>query len=110
MRYLDDNDEIVRWSSEEMYVPYRKPTTKKLHRYFPDMIFTNVHGETYMIEIKPHSQTKMPTFSGKSSKPTKRFMREAVEYAINEAKWEAAKEYCRKRGWKFDIVTEKDLT
>jgi len=30
-------------------------------------------------------------------------------YAKNTAKWKAAEEYCRKKGWKFKILSEKDI-
>ena len=30
-------------------------------------------------------------------------------YNINQAKWKAAKEYCKERNWEFEIWTEKEL-
>jgi hypothetical protein len=42
-------------------------------------------------------------------KQKKTFITEATTYVINQAKWEAAKKYADKRGWKFTILTEKDL-
>ena len=36
MRYLDQNSSIVKWSSEEVVVPYRSPLDGRVHRYFPD--------------------------------------------------------------------------
>jgi hypothetical protein len=30
-------------------------------------------------------------------------------WAINQAKWEACREYCKDRGWEFKIFTEKEL-
>ena len=38
MRYCDRNDNIIEWGSEEIFIPYFDPTTKKLRRYFPDFI------------------------------------------------------------------------
>jgi hypothetical protein len=32
-----------------------------------------------------------------------------MTWGINTAKWKAAEEYCRDRGWKFQIFTEKEL-
>jgi hypothetical protein len=34
---------------------------------------------------------------------------ESLTYLKNEAKWKAASEYCKDRGWEFKIVTEKEL-
>jgi hypothetical protein len=32
-----------------------------------------------------------------------------VTYAVNDAKWRAATEYCKDRKWQFKILTEKEL-
>jgi hypothetical protein len=32
-----------------------------------------------------------------------------MTWGVNEAKWKAADAYCKDRGWKFVVVTEKDL-
>jgi hypothetical protein len=59
MRYLDGNDSILRWSSEEIIIPYRSPIDGKVHRYFPDFWVKTSQGET-LIEIKSKIQTKPP--------------------------------------------------
>ena len=59
MRYLDGNDSILKWSSEEIIIPYRSPIDGKVHRYFPDFWVKTSQGET-LIEIKPKIQTKPP--------------------------------------------------
>ena len=59
-----------------------------------------------MVEVKPLRQTKQPK---KQKKQTKAYITEVVTYAINQAKWEAAKEYCKDRGWEFMLITEKEL-
>ena len=50
MRYLDGNDSILKWSSEEIIIPYRSPIDGKVHRYFPDFWIKTAQGET-LIEI-----------------------------------------------------------
>jgi hypothetical protein len=35
-KFLDDNPNVLRWSSEEIVIPYVKPTDGKVHRYYPD--------------------------------------------------------------------------
>lgn len=32
-----------------------------------------------------------------------------MTWGVNEAKWKAAEEYCKDRGWKFIIMTEHEL-
>ena len=32
-----------------------------------------------------------------------------MTYETNLAKWKYAREYCKQRGWKFLILTEKDI-
>lgn len=111
MLYLDSRPEIVSWCSEEVVIPYRSPIDGKIHRYFPDFLVTKINREgkkeTTLIEVKPSKQTSPPTKTkGKSQKV---FMSEVFEWGKNKAKWEAANEYCKDRGWKFEIFTEKEL-
>ena len=47
--------------------------------------------------------------SGGKWKKTKKYITEVVTYGVNQAKWKAAEEFCEKRGWKFKVLTEKDL-
>lgn len=110
MRYLDQHDSVVEWSSEEIIIPYISPIDKRVHRYFPDfwVKMKTVEGaiNTVIIEIKPSSQTKVPQ---KPEKMTRRFINEARTYSVNQAKWKAAKEFCEDRKWEFKVLTEKEL-
>ena len=111
MLYLDSRPEIVSWSSEETIIPYRSPLDGKIHRYFPDFIVTKINKqgkrETTLIEVKPYKQTIPPKKTkGKSNKT---FITEVHTWGVNEAKWKAAKEFCKDRGWNFEIFTEKEL-
>jgi hypothetical protein len=36
MKMLDANENILEWSSEGIAIPYVKPTTGRVHRYYPD--------------------------------------------------------------------------
>lgn len=115
-RWIDQHPDVTYWQSEEIIVPYLSPKDNKIHRYFPDLVFELVkNGKkyTYMIEIKPASQTRPPDPRRRNATPTgrvsTRFLREAATYAINDAKWEAAKKYCAQKGWIFKIWDEKSL-
>ena len=108
MVYCDKNQNILEWASEEIAIPYRSPIDNRVHRYFPDFYMkvkeTNGKIKNYVIEVKPAKQTKPPK---KPKRQTKGYIREAYEYAKNQAKWKMAKEYCADRQWEFKVVTEK---
>jgi hypothetical protein len=110
MMYLDTHPDIMQWSSEEFYIPYRSPIDGKLHKYFPDFYVKkkNVSGviESLVIEVKPKKQVLPPKVK---KEVDKKYLREVKTYGINSAKWKAAKEYCELKKWKFIIMTEKEL-
>jgi hypothetical protein len=65
---------------------------------------------TLVIEVKPERYTKEPQRKlKKNQQPTKAFINEVRTWGINNAKWEAARNFCKSRGWKFIIMTEKQL-
>ncbi len=105
-QFLDNNPNILRWSSEEFYIPYIKPTDGKPHRYFPDywIEYKNRDGEIVqeVLEVKPSNQV----YPSQKKRLTNY---DRVTYAINVSKWKAATEFCKKRGVKFRILTEKQI-
>ena len=110
MVYCDINTKILEWGSEEIALPYISPHDSRVHRYFPDF-YIKVQENTgkikrYLIEVKPLKQTTKPK---KPKRQTKGYIREAFEYARNQAKWKAAREYCADRMWEFKVITEKEL-
>jgi len=106
MKYLDRQPEVLRWSSEEIIIPYRSPIDNRVHRYYPDFWVKTDQGES-LIEIKPKKQTKPPKSNPKHKR---RYLKEVKTWGINEAKWKAAQEFCEHRGWKWQIITEDTLT
>ena len=111
MVYCDKNDAILEWGSEEIIVPYLSPWDNKVHRYMIDnyIVFKDKEGKKnkILIEIKPSSQTKKPKQRKYARKKT--ILYERKMYVQNIAKWEAAKKYASKKGYKFIILTEKEL-
>lgn len=108
MTYFDTHPDIIRWASEEIAIKYISPKDLKPHRYFPDFLIeckTKNGLEKFLIEVKPKAQTVPP----KPSKNKKRFINETVTYAVNTAKWNAAKLWCEKHNVKFVIMTEHEL-
>jgi hypothetical protein len=110
LKYCDTNVNILEYASEELAIPYRSPVDGRIHRYFPDAYIKVKEPDgsikKYLIEIKPHKQTMPPA---KPKRQTKGYIYEAYEYAKNQSKWEAAREYCKDKGWIFKVITEHDL-
>ena len=109
-QYCDINESILEWGSEEFWIPYKSPVDNRTHRYFPDFIIKVKEStgqiKTYVIEVKPRKQTKAPR---KKKNVTKAYLHECKTYAINQAKWSAANEWCKDRKIEFTIITEKEL-
>lgn len=110
MNYFDQNENVLKWSSEELAIPYISPIDKRWHRYYPDFVIQVLDEQnrvkTIMIEVKPEKQTKPPQ---PRKRTTKRYIQEVKDWGINSSKWIAAQEYCADRKWEFKILTEKEL-
>ncbi len=112
VKYLDRSENIISWSSEEICVVYKSPVDNRNHRYFPDvyMKYINPKGKVKeaLVEIKPfHEAQDKPYLTEGMSEKTKYYT--VKTWTTNQAKWKYAREYCRKRGWSFQVITERDL-
>lgn len=111
LKYLDSHPSILKWSSEEIKIPYVKPTTGRVHTYFVDFKVTRLTKAgkhvTALIEVKWSTATVPPKVP---KKKTRRYMREQTDWLINQAKWAEAKKICDKNGWEWIIMTEKQLS
>ncbi len=110
MVYCDNNPSIIEWGSEEIIIPYRSPIDKKVHRYFPDFYIKykdkNAKIVREIIEVKPKKYLSPPK---EPKRRTKRYITEVSNYIINQAKFEAAEEFCNERKLSFRILTEEHL-
>jgi len=108
--YCDTNPNILKWASEEFSIPYVSPVDNRVHRYYPDFLIevreTSGKIKKYVVEVKPLKQTQPPK---QGKRVTKSFLYEAKTYAVNQAKWKAATEFCLDNGVEFKIITEKEL-
>ena len=108
-KWCDGNTGVIQWVSEPFAVPYYDIVKKKNRRYYPDFLIKVINRSkeisTYVIEIKPLSQVVAPV--KKSNKKT--YMNEMATYATNMSKWNAADIICKKKGWQFKIITEKEI-
>lgn len=111
LTWVDANPNVLRYASEELYIPYYFVGDSKWHRYYPDFLLQvrtkENQFQTWLVEIKPYRQTLHPNI--RRTKTPKQQLKESMEYAKNRSKWEAASAFCRDKGWRFVVVTEKDL-
>lgn len=122
MLVLDKNPNIVEWSSEKVVIPYKHPIktaqagVPQYARYFVDFYIKIKIGEIlkeYIIEVKPDKQTRQAVNHGNKKQST--LLYEQMNFAINQAKWEAAKKWCNEQQSKkrsnieFIIITEKNI-
>lgn len=107
-KWCDENKDIVKWSSEEIVVPYVYEVDQRFHRYFLDLYIEFSNGNKLLVEIKPEKETKPPSLPA-GKKKTKRYITEGLTFVKNQNKWQAADKFAKKRGWKFVIWTENEL-
>ena len=111
-QFLDNNPNVLKWASEEIAIPYLKPTDNKTHKYYPDFWITyqNKQGDIVqeLIEVKPSSQVTHTFRQSRARNPKTRLVENAIG-AINKAKWFYATKWCQERNITFRILTEKEL-
>lgn len=87
-KYCDMSENVEYWGSEILSIPYISPKDGQVHRYFPDVFVKTKDGRKFIIEIKPEKQRNNP---------------------INRAKWESARNYAKRIGAEFIVLSEKEL-
>jgi hypothetical protein len=105
MNFCDTNENVQKWASEAVQIPYRDPLTGRHTIYVPDFFiqYVDKHNKTHveLIEIKPASQAILERV-GKNKYNQAQFVK-------NQAKWASANIWCKQQGIKFRIVSENDL-
>ena len=105
MRMCDTNENISKWASESIKIPYRNPFTGKYTIYVPDffIVYADRNGKQHveLIEVKPANHTFKEQL-GKSQS-------NRAQYVLNQAKWVAARAYCKQKGMYFRVVNEGDI-
>lgn len=110
--YCDHTEKIIAWSSEPMQIPYINPISGEVKPYNVDFyvrLKTEDGYKEFIVEVKPSRQLQQP------QQPTGRITEKKMTsytnamktYLINIAKFKAAKEYAKSRGWEFIVVTEQ---
>ncbi len=114
--YCDMNPNILKWSSEPLYINYWNPIDKKEHKYFVDYYIKvkKADGsiEEWLIEIKPENQydiSKRPEEpkGNITEKKLRNYNEKLKTWITNRAKFEAATRFAEERGYKFGAINEK---
>ena len=102
-RMCDNHPAIIGWGSETHRIPYRNPLTGKNTNYVPDllMVYKDRNGGNHaeMVEIKPSNQ-----ILGEA-----RSQADKAAAVVNQAKWEAARAWCKSKGLGFRVITENEI-
>jgi len=105
MKFCDENTHITQWASEAVKIPYRNPLSGKQTIYVPDFFIAyndrNGRQHVELIEVKPSNQAVKENL-GKSKY-------NQSHWVVNQAKWAAARAWCKQNGIVFRIVTEQDM-
>jgi len=59
MIFCEMTPSVTEWGSEEIKIPYVKPSDGRVHRYVPDF-YMKMGNDKYIIEVKPERETKEP--------------------------------------------------
>jgi len=105
MKFCDENPNVSQWASEAVQIPYRDPLTGKYTIYVPDffIVYTDRNGSNRveLIEVKPENQTLKEKLG--------RSRANQAHWVRNQAKWEAARAWCKQKKIHFRVITEKDI-
>ena len=105
MKFCDEHPAISQWASEAVRIPYRNPLSGKQTIYVPDffIVYNDRVGKqrVELIEVKPENQSRREKLG--------RSKANQAHWVINQAKWEAARAWCKQKGIIFRIVTENDI-
>ena len=103
MRFCDEHASVRNWASEAVKIPYRNPLSGKFTIYVPDFFITyvNAQGKQHveLIEVKPASQTLAEA----------KTQAQKAAAVVNQAKWAAARAWCKQKGIFFRVITEGDI-
>jgi len=104
MNFLDNNNNVIRWASEAIRIPYKNPLTGKSTMYVPDFFVQyrtkNNKVCSEIVEIKPKKQSLIEAKASAQDRAT---------VAVNYAKWAAAEAFCKKQGLVFRVITEDQI-
>jgi len=104
MKWLDSRDQVKKWFSEEISIPYISPKDNCVHQYFPDFVALIEDNDgvmkKYLLEVKPKHEAREK--DAKDDRAKDRLL-------VNNAKWRAAQIFCELNDMVFLVLTEESL-
>lgn len=104
-KFCDDNPNVLKWSSENISIPYFDKTTNKWRRYYVDNYVEIVEGNVikkYLIELKDIKETRKP--EPKKGKRKTTILYEQNTYQTNMCKWSFANTFCKEHNMEFMLL------
>lgn len=105
MRFCDLNESVTQWASEAIRIPYRNPLSGKMTIYVPDffIVYTDKTGkkQVELVEVKPSNHADQNKLG--NSRTNK------LHFVVNQAKWGAARAWCKQKGIIFRVISEADI-
>lgn len=114
LQWCDLSPTILKYASEPVGIVYYSPLDHRPHRYWVDfyIIVRDKDGgeHKYLVEVKPNKYIVPPPRPDRmTNKQTANYLYAAKQYILNQAKFEAARNFATERGVKFGIITENFL-
>lgn len=114
LKWCDLSPTVIKYSSEPVGILYYNPLDKRGHTYYIDFYIVSKDNEgreqAWLIEVKPNKYINPPVAPDRmTNKQTANYVYAAKQYIVNQAKFEAAREYAAQKGVKFGIITENFL-
>jgi hypothetical protein len=110
MQWCDRNPNIVKWNAESVFIKYVCPMSGRDRKYIMDLriVVKTRSGklETWLIEIKPARQCSAPV---RGRMKQSNYLIAVATWRTNQAKWKAAEDFAKRKGYRFKILTERDL-
>lgn len=121
--FCDKKSSILEWGSEVITLEYINQNDGKKHRYVTDFFIKvkRKSGEivTFIVEVKPDCQSEhfdqfgrlvMPDPPKKKTQKSIANWQERCDIIRkNNSKWNYARDWCRKEGYKFIVLTENNI-
>jgi hypothetical protein len=109
MMYLDRCESCISWGSESTIVHYHFAGRNRRYMIDFSASFKNRDSkiQKYLIEVKPEKEKYPPKQTPNKKNIT--YLKELRAYQMNSAKWESAQAFAKTKGYKFIVLTEKNL-
>ena len=114
LKWCDLSPSVIKYASEPIPIPFFNPLDKRVHKYYIDfyVIVKDDSGieQKYLIEVKPNKYIVPPKAPARmTNQQTSNYVYAAKQYIVNQAKFEAARNFANQKGIKFGIITENFL-